>query len=691
MSARTFVILSLLLLSPGALAADAPPFEWREATPAESGMSAERIEVLRASLAAKGTRALLIIRHDRIVCEWYAAGTTVDKPQGTASLAKSLVGGMSLAVALSDGKLHADDRVATFVPEWAADPRKSQITVAQLASHTSGLEDAEENRIAHERLTGWKGDFWRRDPTDPFTISRDSTPVVFEPGERASYSNPGMAMLAYTVTAAIQSGEQKDLRSLLRDRVLRPIGVNDAEWTIGYGKPARVGELNLFANWGGASFTPRATARVGRLMLRQGDWDGQRIIDAKAIQQCLDYRTNATVKEWSGAASPRPVLGWYTSVDKSWPAAPRDAFCGAGAGHQVLLVVPSLELIVVRNGTLMGNDKGFWATVEQEIITPLMRAVTDPPYPPSDVIRRVRFDPENTIIRQAIDSDNWPMTWGDDDAIYTSYGDGRGFEPFVERKLSMGLARVEGTPPEFRGVNLRSDSAERTGDGAKGPKASGMLMVDGVLYMWVRNTGNATLAWSADRGKTWERGFKFEESFGCPTFLNFGRNYEGAADGYVYLYSQDGPSAYGPRDSAVLARVAKERIREKGAYEFFVKRGADGAPVWSERLGERGAVFDAPGRTERLDAVYNRGLGRYLLTVGYGHGKGWGLFEAPHPWGPWATAFSTADWGLGETHGYRLPSKWTSPDGREMWLVFSGTKPNDAFCTRRMVFELYPQ
>src|SRR5712672_2193362 len=230
MHSRVLATLSLLLLSPGALAADAPtPFEWREATPAESGLSPERIESLRASLAAKGTRALLIIRHDRIVCEWYAAGTTADKPQGTASLAKSLVGWMSLAVALNDGTLHADDRVATFIPEWASDPRKSKITVAQLASHTSGLEDAEENRIAHDKLTGWKGDFWRRDPSDPFTISRDRTPVVFEPGERASYSNPGMAMLAYTVTAAIQGGEQKDLRSLLRDRVLRSIGVKDAE------------------------------------------------------------------------------------------------------------------------------------------------------------------------------------------------------------------------------------------------------------------------------------------------------------------------------------------------------------------------------------------------------------------------------------------------------------------------------
>ena len=50
-------------------------------------------------------------------------------------------------------------------------------------------------------------------------------------------------------------------------------------------------------------------------------------------------------------------------------------------------------------------------------------------------------------------------------------------------------------------------------------------MVDGVLYMWIRNTANATLAWSTDRGQTWTWGLHFDgDRFGCPTFLNTGRN-----------------------------------------------------------------------------------------------------------------------------------------------------------------------
>ena len=86
--------------------------------------------------------------------------------------------------------------VSKFVPEWGNEPRKSRITVRQLGSHTSGLADAESNGLPHDQLTDWKGDFWKRldPPNDSFTIARDKAPVLFEPGTRIQYSNPGIAM-----------------------------------------------------------------------------------------------------------------------------------------------------------------------------------------------------------------------------------------------------------------------------------------------------------------------------------------------------------------------------------------------------------------------------------------------------------------------------------------------------------------
>ena len=204
-------------------------------------------------------------------------------------------------------------------------------------------------------------------------------------------------------------------------------------------------------------------------------------------------------------------------------------------------------------------------------------------------------------------------------------------------------------------------------------------MAGGVLYMWVRNTGNSQLAWSEDHGRTWQWGFRFDTSFGSPSFLNFGRNYQGARDEYVYVYSQDGPSAYDSDDHVVLARAPQARLRDRSAWEFFAGDGS-----WTRDIDRRRPVFSYPAHCQRVEVVYNAGLRRYLMALSYNHDSGWGLFDAPEPWGPWTTVFNSEKWDLAGTHGYRLPSKWISPDGRTMYLVFSGVKPWDAFCLRRL-------
>jgi hypothetical protein len=249
----------------------------------------------------------------------------------------------------------------------------------------------------------------------------------------------------------------------------------------------------------------------------------------------------------------------------------------------------------------------------------------------------------------------------------------------------MGLAKVTGGPGDFRGINLRSPSAERKGGGASGPKVSGLLMVDGVLYMLVRNTANSQLAWSKDRGRTWTWSpWRFETSFGYPTFLNFGCNYEGARDQYVYIFSHDSDSAYRRSDHMVLARVPAKQIVEREAYEFFRKLDAQGGPVWTKDVGKRGAVFTHEGQCYRSSVSYNAPLRRYLwCQTGAGEDTrfegGFAIYDAPEPWGPWTTVFFTQQWDVGPGETSSLPTKWISADGRTVHLVFSG---DDCFSVR---------
>ena len=88
-------------------------------------------------------------------------------------------------------------------------------------------------------------------------------------------------------------------------------------------------------------------------------------------------------------------------------------------------MVPSLDLIVVRNGSALGPTDRFWRDAVEKVFDPIVAASrSKEPYLRSQAIRGVSFSPESSIVREAIESDNWPITWGDDDAQYTSYGDG---------------------------------------------------------------------------------------------------------------------------------------------------------------------------------------------------------------------------------------------------------------------------
>src|SRR5262245_5262952 len=137
-----------------------------------------------------------------------------------------------------------------------------------------------------------------------------------------------------------------------------------------------------------------------------------------------------------------------------------------------------------------------------------MNATATPPYPPSQIITSLTWDPNLLHLGNGRTGDNWPITWADDDLLYTAYGDGAGFSN-SDTRYSLGFATVAGEPPAHMGQDFRSDADTLVGEGPNGIKASGLLMVDGVLYMFVRNYivdgsfSNSRLAWSLDHGRTW--------------------------------------------------------------------------------------------------------------------------------------------------------------------------------------------
>ena len=329
---------------------------------------------------------------------------------------------------------------------------------------------------------------------------------------------------------------------------------------------------------------------------------------------------------------------------------------------------------------------------------------SSPPYPPSPVISDIEWAPKDTTVRQAKDGDNWPVTWADDDAMYTTWGDGTGFLPKVERKLSLGFARVTGAPQEFTGANIRSD-AEQLGQGRAGKKGWGMLCIDGALYLWLGHADNkgamTQLAWSLDHAKTWKfADWKFAE-FGMMGFVNFGKNYAGARDDYVYAYTHDHAHADTPADRFIIMRAPKDKMTMRDSWEFFSNLDDKSIPVWSSNITKRGPAFKHRDACLRSAMTYCAPLKRYLWwqqipqPPGVANDRGdtrfnggFAIYDAPEPWGPWTTAFFTPQWDMGPGEHADFPAKWMSADGLTLHLVFSG---EDSFSVRQATVKLRPK
>ena len=630
--------------------------------------------------ALTGAGSGYITRGGKLVMQWGDTKKLYDLKSTTKSF-----GAAALGLAITDGKIQLNDRAAKHHPTFGIPPETNRekgwltdITIFHLATQTSGFE----------KPGGYE-------------------PLTFAAGTRWSYSDGGPNWLAECLTYIYV----RDLNDLMFERVFSPIGIkeSDLRWRKNAYRPefieTKAGPVKRLEFGAGIHANVDAMARFGLLHLRQGEWNGRRILAKEFIEQARSVPASVrglpvNKPEEYGKASDHYGFLWWNNADGTLPRVPRDAYWSWGLYDSLIVIIPSLDIVTARAGNSWKREKG---ADQYEVLKPFLEPIVlaagstptvksagppSPPYASSKVIRKIEWAPVEQIVRKAKGSDNWPITWANDDALYTAYGDGNGFEPRLPKKLSLGLAKIKGSPPEFEGVNLRAPSIETLGDGARGEKASGMLMVDDVLYLWLRNATNSQLTWSTDHGNIWTRSdWKFTESFGAPTFLNFGKNYSGARDNYVYIYSHDADSAYEPADQMVLARVPKTQIRDRGAYEFFQQVSASG-PRWTKSIAERGAVFTNPGNCYRSGIVYNPGLKRYLWSqtlpgTDARFSGGFGIYDAPEPWGPWTTVFYAGTWDVGPGETSSFPAKWFSTNGKRGWLVFSG---DDSFSAREARF-----
>lgn len=336
------------------------------------------------------------------------------------------------------------------------------------------------------------------------------------------------------------------------------------------------------------------------------------------------------------------------------------------------------------------------------------------PYPQSPVIEEITFD-MSTYKELAPGSDNWSITWSDNDHQYTTWGDGGGFGGTnKDGRVSLGVGRVEGLKNNYKGINVWG------GLGSENPaqfsgKSYGIISIKGILYMWRNGTGSDGSAFdfnqlfvSNDHGANWKfanvefkrENFLVSKGFFCPTFLQFGKDYNGARDHYIYIYAPENKDdlwEVQKPGEITLIRVPAQQMTDQSKFEFFGGIDVSGNPVWTQEIVDRKPVFkDANNGVMRTSVSYNRGLSRYILVTQQisrfrSNGGRIGIYDAPEPWGPWTTVLFADPWVIGLQTGektvfWNFSNKWLGENGEDFVLVYTG-KGSDSWGTVEGRFE----
>jgi hypothetical protein len=371
------------------------------------------------------------------------------------------------------------------------------------------------------------------------------------------------------------------------------------------------------------------------------------------------------------------------------------------------------------------------ATVARILMVCLLPAISH-----SETIPRGIEFLTDTLHREASSGDNWCITWGADDQQYAAMCDGRGWDPEAPFYRTR-TYRIKGDVDGFSVDML--DNFPLSGDGTPW-FGYGLCAVDGTLYHFISQTPKnhwsgpflgTKLIYSPDNGESWFRHdaadvsgkklsttpgsmFFWQEDartvhgetacvFSTLSFAQMGRNNGRARDDFVYVYSPDGPYTH----HLNMARVPRDTVTERGAYEFFSRRNSDGSAEWTKRIEDRGIVHTFPQKTGTdcfgwyswlPSVVWNEGLGLFIMVTGgtytgntldmseYYHG--WmhtktgslALYHAENPWGPWHRFFYDPYWTVdsddNRTYQPKLSPKWISEDGRDMVLIWSDAMKN---------------
>lgn len=306
--------------------------------------------------------SVLIAHRGRLVLEEYFFGTTRETTHDIRSAGKTF-GSVMLGAAMQRGvRISPDTKVypllARMGPFANPDPRKDQITLAHLMTHTAGLacddnDDASPGSEGAMQMQTGQPNWWK------YTLD---LPVAHDPGQRYAYCSANENLVGAAITAATDTW----LPEWFDRSIARPLQFGRYYWNL---MPNGEGYLG-----GGAFMRPRDLLKLGQTYLDGGVWNGHRIVSAAWVRESTTARievspatTGLTQEQFENFYAPaRDGYAWHLADtragDRSYAT-----YMATGNGGQVLIVIPQCDLAVVFTG---GNymQGGIWSGWRDDIV-----------------------------------------------------------------------------------------------------------------------------------------------------------------------------------------------------------------------------------------------------------------------------------------------------------------------------------
>ncbi len=290
---------------------------WETLTFAEANYKSEAYQPLVDFLSESKSKGFVLLKGGKIVIEEYFEGFSQEDNWYWASAGKTLTSSI-VGIAQQDGFLDIQDYTSDYLGEnWTNCPDDNIKIIHQL-SMTSGLDYTVDNS---------------------FCTLPECLLCLNSPGTEWFYHNAVYTLL----DKVIENATGKNYNTYTRNAITNKLGMN--------GFWLRTGDNNLY--WS----TPRSMARFGLMALAGGKWDGETIINEEYFNQMTN--TSQEINEsygylwWlNGKSSFRLPSTTFTFNGSITPKAPSDMYAGLGANGQICMVIPSLDMVLVR----MGND-----------------------------------------------------------------------------------------------------------------------------------------------------------------------------------------------------------------------------------------------------------------------------------------------------------------------------------------------